>query len=111
MTTPAPTQDAPAVDERKSADEAANAAAPTSGTRDVAVAPSSAPATPKRINVAVNPETITALQLVIEREGVTLTEAVRRLIGYGEVLYRATKVEQAELQIKTATETKQVIIL
>lgn len=66
---------------------------------------------PKRINVAVNPETVDALQRVIDREGVTLTEAVRRLIGYGEVLYRATKEEGAELLIKTETQTRQVIIL
>ncbi|HKN54796.1 MAG TPA: hypothetical protein VJX66_20010 [Amycolatopsis sp.] len=66
---------------------------------------------PKRINVAVNPETVEALQRVIDREGVTLTEAVRRLIGYGEVLYRAAKEDGAELLIKTETETRQVIIL
>lgn len=104
MATPAPAQDVTAIDERGAVDEA-KVPAPVSGGEPAA------PATPKRINVAVNPETIGALQLVIEREGVTLTEAVRRLIGYGEVLYRAAKLEQAQLQIKTATETKQVIIL
>ncbi|MEU8640012.1 ribbon-helix-helix protein, CopG family [Amycolatopsis sp. NPDC048633] len=66
---------------------------------------------PKRINVAVNAETIEALQKVIEREGVTLTEAVRRLIGYGEVLYRAVKEENAEVLLKSGQNTKQVIIL
>jgi len=66
---------------------------------------------PKRINVAVNAETIDALQKVIEREGVTLTEAVRRLIGYGEVLYRAVKEDNAEVLLKTGENTKQVIIL
>jgi hypothetical protein len=66
---------------------------------------------PKRINVAVNPETVEALQRVIDREGVTLTEAVRRLVGYGEVLYQAAKVERADVLIKTDSGTRQVIIL
>jgi hypothetical protein len=32
-----------------------------------------------------------AIDHVIEREKVTLTEAVRRLIAYGDVVYRSTK--------------------
>ena len=32
-----------------------------------------------------------AIDRLIEREGVTLTEAVRRLIGYGDVVYRAVR--------------------
>ncbi|WP_328442872.1 ribbon-helix-helix protein, CopG family [Amycolatopsis sp. NBC_00438] len=68
-------------------------------------------APPKRINVAVNPETIHALEAVIEREGVSLTEAVRRLIGYGEVVYDAVKRDGAEVLLKTGDSTKQVIIL
>jgi len=66
---------------------------------------------PKRINVAVNPETIQALEAVIEREGVSLTEAVRRLIGYGEVVYQAVKRDGAEVLLKTGDSTKEVIIL
>ncbi|WP_143267945.1 hypothetical protein [Amycolatopsis alba] len=66
---------------------------------------------PKRINVAVGPETIQALEAVIEREGVSLTEAVRRLIGYGEVVYQAVKQDGAEVFLKTGDSTKQVIIL
>lgn len=46
---------------------------------------------PRRINVAVNPETLDALQGLSAREGATLTEAVRRLIGYGDVVYRAVR--------------------
>lgn len=65
----------------------------------------------KRINVAVNEAELAALELVIEREGVTLTEAVRRLIGYGEVAYRAVKEDGAELLLKKGNETKRVTIL
>uniref|UniRef100_UPI003F49611F hypothetical protein n=1 Tax=Amycolatopsis sp. CA-096443 TaxID=3239919 RepID=UPI003F49611F len=66
---------------------------------------------PKRINVAVNAETIRALEAVIDREGVSLTEAARRLIGYGEVVYRAAKEDDAEILLRTKTATKQVVIL
>jgi hypothetical protein len=48
-------------------------------------------APPRRINVAVTPDMLDALERVIQREGVSLTEAVRRLIGYGDVLYRAAR--------------------
>lgn len=46
---------------------------------------------PRRINVAVTPDMLAAIDLVIDRESVTLTEAVRRLLGYGEVMYRAAR--------------------
>lgn len=78
---------------------------------EVTGTPSKATTTPKRINVAVNPETMGALQKVIEREGVSLTEAVRRLIGYGDVLYKAVREDGEEVLLKKGTHTRQVIIL
>lgn len=66
---------------------------------------------PKRINVAVTPETVQALEAVIEREGVSLTEAVRRLIGYGEFVYRAVKEQNAEVLMKTEHGTREVVLL
>lgn len=50
-----------------------------------------AASTPRRINVAVTPDMLRAIDHVIDREGVTLTEAVRRLISYGDVMYRAVR--------------------
>ena len=66
---------------------------------------------PKRINVAVSKDTVQALQRVIEGEGVSLTEAVRRLIGYGDFVYRAVREDNAELLVKTGDSTKQVVLL
>lgn len=66
---------------------------------------------PKRINVAVTPETIHALETVMEREGVSLTEAVRRLVGYGEFVYRRVKEDQASVLVKTEDSTKEVVLL
>lgn len=65
----------------------------------------------RRINVAVNPETVEALKVLVEREHVSLTEATRRLIGYGAVLYNAAKVEGGEVLVRTAEGTKEVVVL
>jgi hypothetical protein len=66
----------------------------------------------KRINVAVDPVSLAAIDLLIEREGVTLTEAVRRLIGYGDFVYRAIR-EQREVVLTRDShgKTKEVVLL
>jgi ribbon-helix-helix CopG family protein len=66
---------------------------------------------PKRVNVAVTPETVRAIEHVIEREGVSLTEAVRRLIGYGEFVYKTIKDEGAELQVRSNDSVREVVLL
>lgn len=66
---------------------------------------------PKRINVAVTPDTIRALERVIERESVTLTEALRRLIGYGEFVYRAIKEDDAKVFMHQPDGTIKEIVL
>lgn len=65
----------------------------------------------RRINVAVNPETVEALRILCDREHVSLTEATRRLIGYGAVLYNAAKVDGAEILLRTGEGTKEVRVL
>jgi hypothetical protein len=67
--------------------------------------------TVKRINVAVPADVVAALELVIEREGVTLTEAVRRLIGYGDFVYRAVKVDGAEVLTRRGDAVREVVLL
>lgn len=71
----------------------------------------SATPSPRRINVAVTPDTVTALELVIEREGVNLTEAVRRLIGYGDYVYRAIKEDGSEVLVRKGDSMREVVIL
>lgn len=66
---------------------------------------------PKRINVAVSPDTVNALENVIEREGVTLTEALRRLVGYGDFVYRAIKDNREQLLVKGTEGTREVVLL
>ena len=73
--------------------------------------PSSAKAEPKRINVAVSPDTVRALENVIEREGVTLTEALRRLVGYGDFVYRAVRENREQLIVKGSEGSREVVLL
>lgn len=54
------------------------------GTGTVVVAAS----TPSRINVAVNAAMLSAIDDVIDTDDVSLTEAVRRLLGYGDLVHR-----------------------
>lgn len=66
---------------------------------------------PKRINVAVSPDTVRALENVIEREGVTLTEALRRLVGYGDFVYRAVRENREQLIVKGDEGSREVVLL
>ncbi len=66
---------------------------------------------PRRINVAVTPETVLALERIIEREGVTLTEAARRLMGYGDFVYGAVEEDGAELLLLRSDGTQQAVKL
>lgn len=66
--------------------------------------------TAERINFPVTPETVAALELVVEREDVAPAEALRRLVAYGEHVYRASKIEHATLLAKTGTETREIVL-
>lgn len=66
---------------------------------------------PKRINVAISADMVRALENVIEREGVTLTEALRRLVGYGDFVYRAVKEHGEQLMVTGQEGTREVVIL
>ncbi len=68
-------------------------------------------AEPKRINVAISPDMVRALENVIEREGVTLTEALRRLVGYGDFVYRAVKDRGEQLRLTGEEGTREVVLL
>lgn len=79
---------------------------------DVEEAPESQLVTePKRINVAISPDTVRALERVIEREGVTLTEALRRLVGYGDFVYRTVRQRGEQLFLIGPDGTREVVLL
>jgi len=54
---------------------------------------------------------LTALDRVIEREEVTLTEAVRRLITYGDFVYTVTKEEHAALVVRCTEGGEREVVL
>jgi hypothetical protein len=66
---------------------------------------------PRRINVAISPDTVRALEHVIEREGITLTEALRRLVGYGDFVYRAVRQHGEQLFLTDPDGTREVVLL
>jgi hypothetical protein len=79
---------------------------------DVEEAPQTRLATePRRINVAISPDTVRALELVIEDEGITLTEALRRLVGYGDFVYRAVRDRGEQLFLTGPDGTREVVLL
>ena len=65
----------------------------------------------RRINVAISPDTVRALEHVIDREGVTLTEALRRLVGYGDFVYRAVRQRGEHLFLSGTDGTREVALL
>ena len=71
-----------------------------------------APASPpRRINVAVTPDMLAAIDRIIEREQVTLTEAVRRLIAYGDVVYRMVKEEGQTMVFRSDNGNEREVML
>jgi hypothetical protein len=66
---------------------------------------------PRRINVAISPDTVRALQQVIEHEGVTLTEALRRLIGYGDFVYRTVRERGEQIFLNGPDGPREVVLL
>jgi hypothetical protein len=66
----------------------------------------------RRINVSVNACMVEAIDSVIATEKVTLTEAVRRLIAYGHLVYRLVKLEKATLIVRDAEgNERQIVVL
>jgi hypothetical protein len=66
---------------------------------------------PRRINVAVTSDMIGAIELIMKREDISLTEAVRRLISYGDFVYRAIREDDSELLVRNGDKMKEVVLL
>src|SRR5690349_12955358 len=66
---------------------------------------------PRRIHVAVTPDMLAAIDRLIDREGITLTEAVRRLIAYGDVVYRMVKEEGQTMVFRKADGSEREVLL
>lgn len=64
-----------------------------------------------RMTVNVHPSTSTALETVVEREGVTVTEALRRLVAYGHLMYRTTQIEGDDMLIRRGDDVERIIVI
>lgn len=64
-----------------------------------------------RLSVNIGPATAEALRNIADQEDITITEALRRLVGYGDVLYRAVKEDGKDVLLKKDAETQQLLIL
>jgi len=54
---------------------------------------------------------VEAIELIMSQERVSLTEAVRRLIGYGDFVYRAIKQDSAEVLLRKGEKVQEVVLL
>jgi predicted enzyme related to lactoylglutathione lyase len=68
------------------------------------------PETPTRLSVNISRSTVDALQEVVSDNGISMTEAVRRLIGYGIVMYRADK-DGYDIQLRQGTRLEKIVFI
>lgn len=61
--------------------------------------------------MAVNAKMLAAIEHLMESEQVSLTEAVRRLVSYGDYWYRAVKDQEASLVVRRADGSEKEIVL
>lgn len=66
---------------------------------------------PGRISVNVTPATQAALDRMADREGVTITEALRRLVSYGDLVYQTTQIDGDDLLIRRAGELERIRLI
>lgn len=66
---------------------------------------------PRRINVAVTPDMMAAVERLVDREGVSLTEAVRRLVLYGDVVYRSVREQGQSMFFRTPEGKEREVLL
>lgn len=65
---------------------------------------------PTRLSVNISAATAEALREVSRDKGVSMTEAVRRLVGYGIVVYRAVR-DGGEVLIRRDDKAERLILL
>lgn len=63
-----------------------------------------------RLSVNITPKTWEALHLLADREDVSITEALRRLVGYGELVYRTIRVDGDEVLIRSGRHVHCIVL-
>jgi hypothetical protein len=80
------------------------------GTPDAGDAASAKPKL-TRLSVNITPATQAALDRLVEREGVTVTEALRRLVGYGDLVYETTQVNGDDILIRRGDTIERIVLI
>lgn len=65
---------------------------------------------PTRLSVNIAQDTLAALQELTNDKAITVTEAVRRLIGYGIIVYKANKCGH-EILLRTNQKQEKLILI
>ena len=63
-----------------------------------------------RLDVAIAPPTAAALERFIAAEGATLGEAIHLLIGYGDLVYRAARADELDVEIRCGDTAYEVVL-
>ncbi len=64
-----------------------------------------------RLSVNISKATEDALLELSSDKGITITEALRRLVGYGSIMYRAISKESGEVLIRKNGEIERVMLV
>jgi hypothetical protein len=70
-----------------------------------------APAGTTRLTVNIGQATHDALNRYMEREGATQTEALRRLVAIGDLVYQATKVDGVDVLIERDGRLERIVLI
>jgi hypothetical protein len=74
-------------------------------------AASSTPPASTRLTANLSQATMQALHRLAATEGVTVTEAVRRLVGYGDLIYQAIKFDGDDVLIRRGDTYERIVIV
>jgi hypothetical protein len=65
---------------------------------------------PARLSVNISRDTLQALHELAHEKDITITEALRRLIGYGIIVYRANR-DNKDVLIRRDNKTERIVLL
>ena len=64
-----------------------------------------------RLTVNIGQATHDALKRYAEREGVTITDAVRRMVALGDVIYGATSIDGGSVLIERGDRVERLLLI
>lgn len=68
------------------------------------------PTKPTRLSVNISRDTLDALHEIAGEKGITITEALRRLVGYGVIVYRANR-DNHDVLLRRDNKTERIVVL